>query len=247
MRAFARFRMMRNKMSRMICLHGVLLGVMATMALPSPRAVSAAIGESTRSGEQIYAQMCAKCHGAKGEGVAGKYDEALVGDRSVKALTRLIEKTMPEDAAGTCVGPDAEKVASYIHDTFYSPAARARLQPARIDLARLTVGQYRNAVADVFASLRNGPQGIPKAGGLQGQYYASRNFREKKVIARTDSKIEFVFEKATPDEKLIPGEEFSIRWRGSVIAEETGDYEFVVKTENGTRLWVNNDQKPLID
>ena len=61
------------------------------------------------------------------------------------------------------------------------------------------------------------------------------------MIARVDPAVEFVFEKATPDLKLIPGEEFSIRWRGSVIAEETGEYEFVVKTENGARLWVNDD------
>lgn len=225
---------------KMLKLWAVALG----LGLLAPIVQAAQTG---KSGEQIYAQMCVKCHGAKGEGVAEKYDEALVGDRSVQSLAKLIAKTMPEDAPKTCVGADAEKVAAYIYDAFYSPAARAKLQPARIDLARLTVGQYRNAVADLFASFGDAPPQALKTGGLAGQYYASRNFKNKPAISRTDPRIEFVFENATPDAKAIPGAEFSTRWRGSVIAEETGEYEFVLKTENGARLWVNDEARPLID
>ena len=40
---------------------------------------------------------------------------------------------------------------------------------------------------------------------------------------------------------------FSIQWRGSVIAEETGEYEFILKTPNGVRLWVNDEETPLVD
>ena len=35
---------------------------------------------------------------------------------------------MPEDAPGECVGEDAEKVAAYIYESFYSKAAQARNQ-----------------------------------------------------------------------------------------------------------------------
>jgi hypothetical protein len=42
-------------------------------------------------------------------------------------------------------------------------------------------------------------------------------------------------------------EQFSAYWSGSVIAEETGVYEFILKTENGARLWVNDPKKLLID
>ncbi|MBJ7392765.1 MAG: hypothetical protein JHC85_14450, partial [Chthoniobacterales bacterium] len=42
--------------------------------------------------------------------------------------------------------------------------------------------------------------------------------------------------------------EFTVRWNGSLIAPETGTYEFVVKSENGVRLWVNDtEERPLID
>ena len=42
-------------------------------------------------------------------------------------------------------------------------------------------------------------------------------------------------------------QEFRITWQGSVLAAETGEYEFVVKTENAPRLWVNDPVRPLID
>ncbi len=77
-------------------------------------------------------------------------------------LARLIAKTMPEDAPGECVGEDAEKVAAYIYESFYSKAAQARnkFQAPRIELSRLTVRQYRSAVADLVGSFRDsGPLG----------------------------------------------------------------------------------------
>src|SRR5206468_5153318 len=38
-----------------------------------------------------------------------------------------------------------------------------------------------------------------------------------------------------------------MQWRGSLIADETGDYEFILKTPNGARLWVNDEDQPLLD
>lgn len=44
-------------------------------------------------------------------------------------------------------------------------------------------------------------------------------------------------------------DEFRIQWDGSLIAPETGLYEFTVKSENGFRLWINDDDEAdaLID
>ena len=50
-----------------------------------------------------------------------------------------------------------------------------------------------------------------------------------------------------PDASKTIGHRFAIRWEGSVLAPETGDYEFIVRTEHSTRLWVNDLKKPLID
>jgi hypothetical protein len=224
-----------------------LLLILGPMLLARGADDAAGATASQRSGEQIYHQMCMRCHGPEGEGVAGKYDEALVGDKSVETLIDLITRTMPEDEPGTCTGEDAKAVAGYVYEKFYSPEARARLQPARNEFSRLTVRQYRNAVADLVASFREPPEKW-EPGGLQAEYFASKDpRRDKRVIERVDPGVEFTFEGANPDPKLIPGDEFAIRWSGSVMAEESGEYEFVVRTENGARLWVNDRSEPLID
>ena len=38
-----------------------------------------------------------------------------------------------------------------------------------------------------------------------------------------------------------------MRWDGSVLAPDTGSYEFIVRTENGARLWVNDPKNAFID
>src|SRR6185295_2226357 len=61
-----------------------------------------AAGGKPPSGQQVYKQECARCHGKSGEGVKGKYDEALRGDRTLEKLTRYIERAMPDDNPGKC-------------------------------------------------------------------------------------------------------------------------------------------------
>ncbi|MCZ2342930.1 MAG: DUF1592 domain-containing protein [Bacteroidales bacterium] len=115
-------------------------------------------------GEKIYRDQCAWCHGKAGEGTK-RYAIPLIGDLSPNQLTKLIHDTMPEDDPEKCVGEDAAAVARYIYDAFYSPTAQARLQPVRIELSRLTVGQYRNAIADLIGSFRSGGSfELPKLG-----------------------------------------------------------------------------------
>jgi hypothetical protein len=199
------------------------------------------------AGEQIYRQRCARCHGTSGEGTTKDYPQPLIGDKSVAALTRVIAKTMPDDDPGTCVGPDAEKVAAYVYDAFYSKAAQARNKPPRIELSRLTVRQYRNAVADLIGTFRT-PGHWDGQRGLRGEYFKSRRFRTgERVLERVDPEVRFDFGTASPDPGRFEDNQFSIRWEGSVLAPETGDYEFIVRTDHAARLWVNGLNRPLID
>src|SRR5436190_19999540 len=89
-------------------------------------------GAPKPNGAKIYRQQCVKCHGDKGQGVKDKYDDPLQGDWSIPKLTRYIDKNMPEDDPKKCVGPEAEAVAKYIYDAFYSREARLRNHPVRV-------------------------------------------------------------------------------------------------------------------
>ena len=207
-----------------------------------------AAGERHLGGREIYRNLCAKCHGRDGEGVKDKHDGPLQGDRSLEKLTHYIERKMPEDKPGTCVGQDANAVARYIYDGFYSREARLRKNPPRVELAHLTNRQYLNSIADLLKHFTGYDTANKIEHGLLGTYHNARDFNEdKKLFERIDPRVDFDFNVGSDHEKLAGTNGFSIQWRGSLVAEETGDYEFVVKSPNGVRLWVNDNKEPLVD
>jgi len=207
-----------------------------------------AAAEKHLSGKEIYRQQCARCHGKNGEGVKGKREEPLQGDRSLERLTRYIDRNMPDDDPGKCVGDDAAAVAKYIYDAFYSREARLRKNQPRIELLRLTNRQYLNSVADLLKHFTGRDEALTEERGLKASYFASPEFNDKKhVFDRTDREVNFNFAEGTDAEQLQGTNGLSVIWRGSLIAEETGDYEFITKSPNGVRLWVNDNEEPLID
>ncbi len=201
------------------------------------------------AGREIFRQECAKCHGRNGEGVKGKYDGPLQGERSLEKLARYIERNMPDDNPGKCVGEDAKAVARYIYETFYSREARLRSnKPPRVELVRLTNLQYLNSAADLIKEFTGKDGPLTEERGLQATYYNSKDFAgDKKAIERVDRQVDFDFADGAPDEKLKGTNGFSMQWRGSLGTDETGEYEFIVKTPNGARLWVNDTIEPVID
>ena len=198
------------------------------------------------TGEQIYQQKCLKCHGPTGEGGKESDSKPLVGDRPIKDLAKVIAETMPEDDPESCLVEDAEKVAAYIYDAFYSKAAQARLHRPRVELARLTVRQYRNMIADLVSV--GDPPRWDNERGLRGEYFNAKHFRgDKRMLERRDPTVDFHFGEVGPLPEKIDANEFSIRWEGSLLAPETGEYEFILKTENGAKLFLNDPAAPLID
>jgi hypothetical protein len=203
--------------------------------------------ELSEKGREIYAKQCAECHGKNGEGVKDQYDDALYGDWSLEKLTRYIDKNMPDDAPEKCVGPDAEAVARYIFDAFYSREARARNNPARVELVHLTNRQFVNTVADLLKHFggEDGPIGTER--GLRAAYFPKSNFSGSNKLERLDREIVFDFGEGHPEIEAVVSNSFSIKWNGSLIADESGDYEIILKTPNGARLYLNEQDEPLID
>lgn len=238
---------LRNWVRATICLSGVAAGWAWAGQADAGEAVPHAAGAA------IYEQRCVRCHGAQGKGVAGKYDEPLYGSRSIESLARRIERTMPEDDPGTCVGEDARQVAEYIYHEFYSLEARQRKGLAaapRVELARLTVGQFRNAVADLLGQFTPAAGGSSGGGvepaqvepGLRGEYFQSKGMSKADNLAleRVDRRIDFNFGEGSPDAK-ITADQFAIIWQGALLPRHTGHFEFRVRSENGVRVYLNLD------
>jgi mono/diheme cytochrome c family protein len=252
-------------------------------------------------GAKLYRDQCARCHGDAGQGVKKKYDKPLAGDLAVPQLADLVQKTMPEDNPESLSEADAAAIAGYMHEKFYSAIARERTRPARVELSRLTVSQYRHAVADLIGGFRGTAYKWADGGkGLKGEYFGDRAYRTK-MLDRLDAAVAFDFgtelpftrpetkEPANPgrrgggdvkkaddpakkddgkpvDEKKAKEEaakkakeeaerkareeaqkhEYSIRWSGSLLAPDTGEYTFVVKSDQAVKLWVNGGQ-PIVN
>jgi alpha-D-xyloside xylohydrolase len=88
--------------------------------------------------------------------------------------------------------------------------------------------------------------------GLIGEYYEGMNF-DRLFTTRADQKIDFDWGEGAPMQGMTQ-DTFSIRWKGQVVAPETGEYTFNTRTDDGVRLYVDNklivdywqDQAPLI-
>ncbi len=192
-----------------------------------------------RTGEVVYQEECLRCHGPQGQGVAGKADEPLLGEKSPHSLTRYIAREMPEDNPELLSEVESAAVANYIHRAFYSPEARARNHPPRLDLAHLTVRQYRESMSDLLGSLHKNSM-AQTSGGLSASYRESqgKDKGEAKLLERVDPVVDFDFGTG-PAPQGKNTEQFRINWTGSLLVPDTGDYEFRLTSPNGVRLYVN--------
>jgi hypothetical protein len=114
-------------------------------------------------------------------------------------------------------------------------------------LARLTVRQFQNAVSDLISGFHPAiPAGASH--GLLGDYYKGRSRDQgNKAFERVDPDVRFDFGTDAPAKKDIDARNFSIEWRGSVLAPDTGEYEFSIHSKFSCQLWINDGGSPTVD
>jgi mono/diheme cytochrome c family protein len=196
-------------------------------------------------GQAIWNAQCVSCHGERGEGVPGKYEHRLAGPASLEELASLIEQTMPEDEPEKCVGDDARAVAEFLRAGILEEQAPP--VQVRRELLHLTNDQYHRAVADVGERFLGKAQ-IGAERGLKARYFDGRNFDEKKLAAeQVDPQIDFDWQAGGPIGEKTGAEEYCVEWNGSIYIEETGEYDWIVRSPNGYRLYVNRQDQPVLD
>ena len=79
-------------------------------------------------------------------------------------------------------------------------------------------------------------------GGLTARYYQGHDLGTL-VTTRIDPQVDFNW--AESPAAGLGHDYFSVRWAGTVLAQEAGDYTFVTTSDDGVRLWV--DDKQIID
>ena len=197
-----------------------------------------------KQGATLYTNQCAKCHGKTGQGNKEHYSDPLAGDTSIKELTEIIETTMPESDPDQCIGDDAAAVAAYIYESFYQNADSG--QVVRRSFSRLTGAQLQQSLADLYQHFHSSAW-IEEKRGLEAFYFNAGRWDNKKLTKkRIDPILDFQFGKQAPIEG-VDAKEFYIHWTGSVIAPQTGRYQFVVESTCSMKLRFGSDERTLIN
>jgi hypothetical protein len=100
--------------------------------------------------------------------------------------------------------------------------------------------------AEVFQD--KSPELLPPAGkkgtGLYGEYFTNPDFKGKPAYTRIDECVSFNYRRGSPFSGMNP-DNFSVRWTGRFIPERSGLYRFILKSDDGSRLYIDN--KKVID
>jgi len=87
-----------------------------------------------------------------------------------------------------------------------------------------------------------------KETGLVGTYYDSPKLSKNKfpsqILQRVDPVINFNWSQYPPDQKM-PIENYSVSWTGFIQIDNSGLHSFFIQSDDGTRLWI--DDNILID
>lgn len=82
------------------------------------------------------------------------------------------------------------------------------------------------------------PPGEAEGTGLTANYFNNMDFTSLKAT-RTDATVNFDWGLGAPMTSM-DADTFSVRWTGKVKPQYTGTYTFYTSSDDGVRLWVNN-------
>lgn len=75
--------------------------------------------------------------------------------------------------------------------------------------------------------------------GLTGQYFSDTTLTNL-AVTRTDATVNFTWPNDTAPVTGLPADNWSVRWTGQVQAQYSETYTFYTTSDDGVRLWVNN-------
>lgn len=77
-------------------------------------------------------------------------------------------------------------------------------------------------------------------GGASGKYFNNTNLTGTAAATRIDTAIDFNWDAAAPGVTGVGADNFSVRWDGYFKVPTTGNYQFETVSDDGVRLWINN-------
>jgi hypothetical protein len=138
-------------------------------------------------------------------------------------------------AAVTCAAADACHMAGTC-----DPVTGTCSSPAAPNGTACNDGNACTSGDSCQAGVCTGTPSCSTGTGLAGEYFDNADLTNLKVT-RVDATVNFNWGTGSPDPSIGP-DTFSVRWSGTVTPLFSETYTFYVKTDDGVRLWVNNQQ-----
>ncbi|MDA7881125.1 PA14 domain-containing protein [Akkermansiaceae bacterium] len=82
---------------------------------------------------------------------------------------------------------------------------------------------------------------LPTGGGLRATYLKGKNGEKGEMLNRVDSAIDFNWS-GNPPEKGLQADEFIVKWEGSLLPPQSGEYYFEAIADDEFQLWVDGDE-----
>ena len=76
--------------------------------------------------------------------------------------------------------------------------------------------------------------------GLKAEYFANLNFEGSPAFTRDEAQINGSWTLFSPDQNLLPYDNYSIRWQGDLVVPATGTYQIGFEGNDGYRLYIND-------
>jgi beta-glucosidase len=83
-------------------------------------------------------------------------------------------------------------------------------------------------------------------GPLKLEFFRGRKLRGTPLATREETGIDHAWG-GRPPEADVPAENFSARWTGLIRAPATADYVFMLESDDGARVFIDDEPFPLID
>jgi len=78
--------------------------------------------------------------------------------------------------------------------------------------------------------------------GLTASYFANKTLSGTATKVQVDKQINFTWGANGPSVTGISADNFSVRWTGIIKVPVSGDYTFYDRSDDGSRLWINDTQ-----
>ena len=120
---------------------------------------------------------------------------------------------------------------------------KERMIKKRVMKTFLVSGTFIISLIVLFFLVKLGINTFGPKHGLLVHYYNNIDLREPAVVERIDKKINFNWGPMSPHSEI--NENFSARWEGRIKIDKNDDYTFIIVTDEGTRLFI--DDKIVLD